>query len=259
MTTTGLTFLHGSHTPRCPSRVDKHFEGYCSLQYLTAGEVELFYDARRHVLRDEAMWFCFPGPHIRFHAAGPEGWWEHRYVAFRGPLADRWRAAGLIAAEPPRLPEGHDYLTRFDRMLALAFRKDRWGPLRATNLLEGILLELAEASKDRLAAGEPWLLRAQEAMSDAERYPPDYAALAGECGMALSTLRRRFRGQTGLSLQQYALKARNARACELLVETDLPLKAIAERLGYRDVYFFSRQFHRLAGLPPARFRRSRSA
>ena len=47
---------------------------------------------------------------------------------------------------------------------------------------------------------------------------------------------------------------------ELLVQavrTDLPVKEIAEQLGYSDVYFFTRQFHRYIGLPPAKFRKIR--
>jgi AraC-like DNA-binding protein len=43
----------------------------------------------------------------------------------------------------------------------------------------------------------------------------------------------------------------------LLTETDLPLKAVAERLGYDSVYFFARQFRQIAGVPPGVFRRSR--
>jgi len=48
-----------------------------------------------------------------------------------------------------------------------------------------------------------------------------------------------------------------AKARQMLGETELPLKTIADRLGYRDVYFFSRQFRKLSGVPPAAYRRSR--
>jgi YesN/AraC family two-component response regulator len=37
----------------------------------------------------------------------------------------------------------------------------------------------------------------------------------------------------------------------------LPIKTIAEQLGYRDVSFFTRQFRLVTGVPPATFRRSR--
>ena len=50
---------------------------------------------------------------------------------------------------------------------------------------------------------------------------------------------------------------RIAEARRLLGETDEPIKSIAKRLGYRDVFFFSRQFRSITGVPPAMYRRSR--
>jgi len=44
-----------------------------------------------------------------------------------------------------------------------------------------------------------------------------------------------------------------------LGETNLPIKEIAERLGYNDVYFFSRQFRKQMGVPPAAYRKSRQS
>ena len=43
----------------------------------------------------------------------------------------------------------------------------------------------------------------------------------------------------------------------LLGETNDPIKHVAQQLGYRDVYFFSRQFRQFAGVPPAMYRKSR--
>ena len=58
---------------------------------------------------------------------------------------------------------------------------------------------------------------------------------------------------------EYVLQSRVAEARRLLAEGDDPIKTIAARLGYRDVYFFSRQFKRFTGVPPALFRKSRQA
>jgi YesN/AraC family two-component response regulator len=41
----------------------------------------------------------------------------------------------------------------------------------------------------------------------------------------------------------------------LLAETELTITEIADALGYRDVFFFTRQFRQVAATPPARFRK----
>jgi AraC-like DNA-binding protein len=121
---------------------------------------------------------------------------------------------------------------------------------------------LAEDRAKRAAApdagAESWLdsvlLELAREKPDTE---PDYPALADLCGMSLSSLRRRFRAATGTPLHEWTMQARIVRARALLGETDTPIKAIAEQLGYRDVYFFTRQFRQRVGVPPAAFRRSR--
>jgi AraC-like DNA-binding protein len=256
-----LTFLHGHYTPRCDARVDKRFVGYYTLQFGVSGGVELFYGDERHLLTDDRAWFwtAYPGPRVRFHASPGRDWWEHRYVAFRGPRVTHWLAEGIYPDRPFAPPPATvpDLTTRFDRMVALSQQTDRRGVARAINLLEGILLEIA-AERDRSEAEpEEWLRVALEHLTGDPA--PDYPALAARCGMSLSTLRRRFRVATGTPLHEYALQTRAAAARALLVETDLPVKAVAERLGYRDVYFFTRQFRRLVGVPPAAYRRSRQS
>jgi AraC-like DNA-binding protein len=55
----------------------------------------------------------------------------------------------------------------------------------------------------------------------------------------------------------YVLQCRANAARQLLTETDLPVKLIARQLGYQDVFFFTRQFRKFTGVPPALYRKSR--
>lgn len=259
---TDLTFLHGKHTPDCDALVDKHFVGYYTLQFGVTGGVELFYGEERHLLSPGVAWFwtAYPGPRIRFHAAPGLPFWEHRYCAFQGPRVAVWLAEGIYPPGPFAINPSAvaDLTVRFDRLLALSQQGDHWGTSRAINLLEGILLEIAEERNrgDALTPeSEPWL---REVLDFLTTDPvPCYEQIADRCGVSLSTLRRRFRAATGTPIHEYALQNRVATARTLLGETDLPIKAVAERLGYSDVYFFTRQFRRMVGVPPATYRRSR--
>jgi AraC family transcriptional activator FtrA len=58
-------------------------------------------------------------------------------------------------------------------------------------------------------------------------------------------------------MHDHVLQSRLASARTLLAETDLPLKAISERLGYDSVYFFARQFRQRIGVTPGLYRKSR--
>jgi AraC-like DNA-binding protein len=249
-----LTFLHGSRTARCTAVVDKHFDGYCTLQLMTRGAIDLFYDRQHHRLEGRWCWTCFPGPWTRFRLADGCPWWEHRYVAVRGPLAVRWLAEGLLTKGCQPAPDDPAFDADFDRLHELMRRPDRWGQRRAINLLERLLLALADARAESEHA-QPWLERVLATVQRPEPYAISH--VAREAGMAVSTLRRRFRQATGESLHAHALACRLANARQLLSDGDLAIKAISERLGYSDVSFFTKQFRRHLGVTPAAYRRSR--
>lgn len=259
MPTPDLVFLHGQCVPRCTHHIEKLFRDYQTLQYMSGGGVELAIGDHTHQLRGRHFWSCFPGPLIRFHAAPGHPHWSHRYIAFRGPLVPRWTADGLFPVPAPqRPPHGRDYARRFDALLTLSTRTDRFSHLRAIHHLESILLDLAEA-RTQTPTTHPWLSRAMDQLSTAADgdSPVDYDALAAKLGMAGSTFRRRFRDATGTPPHVYLLQCRTAAARRLLAETDLSIKEVAARLHYTDVYFFSRQFKQLAGVSPGVYRKSR--
>ena len=71
--------------------------------------------------------------------------------------------------------------------------------------------------------------------------------------MRLSTLREKFKGATGKPMHVYVLEKRMIAARALLGDTDLPLKEIAVRLGYSDLYYFHHQLQDAYGCLALRF------
>jgi AraC family transcriptional regulator, arabinose operon regulatory protein len=80
--------------------------------------------------------------------------------------------------------------------------------------------------------------------------------LAAEAGCSPQHVIRLFRAHTGLTPRQYEVRSRIEAARSLLADSSHPLKRIAEILGYRDEYYFSRQFRAATGSSPGAYRRS---
>lgn len=78
----------------------------------------------------------------------------------------------------------------------------------------------------------------------------DAPSMAKRCALSLAQFNRRFRQTFGSSARRYILRERIDRAATLLRETELSIKEIAEALGYRDVFYFHRQFKQLLGQTP---------
>lgn len=80
------------------------------------------------------------------------------------------------------------------------------------------------------------------------------AALAKTAGYSVDHFSRTFEKVTGQRPQELIIAARLARARQLLAETGLTISQIAETLGFRDVFFFSRQFTQRTGQTPSAYR-----
>lgn len=78
--------------------------------------------------------------------------------------------------------------------------------------------------------------------------------LAQSVHVGYSTLRRRFREQTGFSVKEYILRVQLRRAKDLLAGTRQSVDEVARACGFEDALYFSRVFRQKVGLPPTQFR-----
>jgi AraC-like DNA-binding protein len=79
--------------------------------------------------------------------------------------------------------------------------------------------------------------------------------MAAAARMSVYQLDRRMKRVFGISTGKWLLKTRLSIARHRLLETELPIAAIALEVGYSDQSSFSRQFRQTIGLPPLQFRK----
>ena len=65
-----------------------------------------------------------------------------------------------------------------------------------------------------------------------------------------------FKKKTGMSPIDYFIRLKIHFACQLLTQTDLKIKQIADRIGYDDPYYFSRLFKQVMGQSPKEYKKT---
>ena len=73
-------------------------------------------------------------------------------------------------------------------------------------------------------------------------------------GLSASRFHAVFHAATGLSPQQYLMNLRLRAAQEQLISTRLPVNEVAQAVGFRDAFHFSRMFKRASGVSPRAYR-----
>lgn len=95
--------------------------------------------------------------------------------------------------------------------------------------------------------------RLQSRLAQCQGHYPALVEMAALENVSARTLIRYLR-EEGTTYQQLRDTVREELACWLLLQSALPVEAIAERLGYADTSNFSRTFRRWVGVTPSEFR-----
>lgn len=132
-----------------------------------------------------------------------------------------------------------------------------------TRLVDSILIYLlrlwqnsAEARRYFGAKAVPNAQIAEALKLIHQRYNEDWSleALAVKSSMSRSVFSRRFARIVGQSPLSYLIDWRMNVATQLLVEENLTLSEIAQKIGYESEYSFSKAFKRLKGVAPGLYR-----
>ncbi|HLP42090.1 MAG TPA: AraC family transcriptional regulator [Fibrobacteria bacterium] len=103
---------------------------------------------------------------------------------------------------------------------------------------------------------DPHLHRAIQAMHANLESDWSLEALAETAGLSRAAFAQRFKRLAGDTPAHYLARIRIQRAMDMLRSTEENLENIAERVGYRDPFVFSKAFKRLQGASPRDYRRS---
>lgn len=79
--------------------------------------------------------------------------------------------------------------------------------------------------------------------------------VAGHFEFSPNYLGQLFKEETGEHFSDYLIRARINRSCELLLDPMLKVYEIADRMGYKNILYFNRQFKTVTGMTPGDYRK----
>jgi len=194
------------------------------------------------------------------HSYSPgEGGWDEHWIVFGGSLAQELHRQGMLTPTRP-VQVGHDadFLSLAEKIETTFLQG---GPLSVA-LCAGLIYQLI-VTVHGLSTG---LLRMDQNLDPAignvlriiEAEAPQGLqpwALARRVHVGYSTLRRKFKRQTGYSVKEYMLRQQLRHAKELLVASGQSIEEISRAIGIENSLYFSRLFKKKEGAPPTQYRR----
>lgn len=231
-----IQLLSAGHMPQKASRIDHTF-GMWAVGLVVSGRGTYRMEGGcERAIEPGSLFTVFPGPSFHYGPEPGTTWDEYCFCA-TGPGIERWIEAGWFfddgSVRPIASPA--DFVQQWRELIRTIRRAKPGDADRASLIAERLVLELYHASGESAPdRADPSI---QAVLAHCRTHldePIDFHALARDHAMSYSLLRQDLRKATGLPPARYLASVRCDAARELLLDTDLPIKAIAARVGIAD-------------------------
>lgn len=229
-------------------------DGHFNLWIALAGEGYLRCDNHTYRIFPGAFFIFSPKQNIS--AAHYSGSRITRFSAHFHPIKEGRRlddAAGLpkMGGEVPSLPLAQ---RQIDVIMRIAQRRDE-DEVLSRKLYDFIVQCSGSRESMPHALLNDRVAEALKIFREAPASVDSISKIAKDLGISRSHFDREFTQQTGQAPKQFLINCKMIEARRYLESSHLRVGEIAEALGYKDIYFFSRQFKQLAGKSPMQYRK----
>jgi AraC-like DNA-binding protein len=212
-------------------------------------------------IKSGTVFLLFPNVWHRYKPEPSTGWIEY-WIELQGDAIDQLVRTHVITPDRPlfRLGSRPELVDLFQQGRALVRNRPAGHqPLLAMLGMQILAQTLCLATTgapgaQRSSSADQRIRRAQTLMSESPDRLLQIEQIAMHVGMSYSYFRRLFRARTGMSPKQYHLQLRLRRVQELLTNTSLSVKQIADTLGFDSPFHLSRDFKSRTRLSPTRWR-----
>jgi AraC-like DNA-binding protein len=230
----------------------QHHRPWWAFEFVTEGDGIFMCDNIRYDLRPGDLYILRSDKIISLRT-GPSGIFRKKCVLIEGRLIDYiCRDLQAVNVVRPETPLRLENIYAEIKQLILA-----QGQFVQEELEVRAYALLVELNRLAMPIQYPLpLCRALNLIDANLRLEHTLNSLSLECKVSVSTLSRLFQRHLNISPVNYIIDRRLEYAGQLIKISNMPLKEVAERCGYRSESFLSRSFKRKFGMPPASYRRS---
>ncbi len=206
-------------------------------------------------LRPGSLFLLFPGEWHSYRPQVDTGWKEF-WIGFNGKLMEEWEKNGFFTREKPVVQVGlhSDLVNLYNKAIHTAALQQS-GFQQCLGGIVAHLMGLARfyQRQETFSEVQDKINQAKILIDDQFRTIKPEEVAARLC-MGYSNFRRIFKEYTGFAPAQYIQGVRLNRIKELLTNTNLPIRQVADECGLDNYDYFFTLFRRQTGMTPSDYR-----
>jgi len=231
------------------------------IHYIFKGNGCFYADNKKHDLCEGQGFLIRPGK-LTFYQADPSNPWHYVWVGFSGLKAGIYLEQANLTLDNPIFFYKNKKAMKKCILQMLKMKKD--SQFRESRLLSHLYMFLSMIIEEN---GENhtrktiekdirhYVIKAVEYIEQNYSREIQISEVAHFTGIVRSYLFTVFKQSMGISPQEYLIKYRINKACELMHDSLLSISDISRSVGYNDVYQFSKIFKKCIGKSPSEYRK----
>lgn len=232
------------------------------IHYIFEGEGIFSVDGNTYRLGQGQGFLIYPDI-VTYYKADMVNPWVYAWVGFKGLKAFHYlKLAGLSRENPIFSYNTDSYLKDCLNEMVESNHTASSQDLKLTGLLYMFISRLVEMNGSNIAADNPVMDRSDYYVNQAIRCMEinysrniSISEIAASIGLDRSYLGSLFKKKLNVSPQEYLLKLRIEKACQLMVNENLTIGDISRSVGYGDQLHFSKMFKKIKHVSPTEYRK----
>ncbi|GMK39170.1 AraC family transcriptional regulator [Paenibacillus sp. CCS19] len=249
----------------CENCIPGHYHGpairsHYLLHYILDGEGFFEVGGTRHTLRKGQGFLICPDV-ITYYEASKTSPWTYCWFGFDGTIAESLlKQAGLTMDSPILHYDQDDRIYRYFTSMNESRGYHKARETRLTGLLYSLLSLLVEfgpalpTSEHKESRAEIYVEKVKDFVETNFAQKITVEDIAQFIGLNRSYLCSLFQQQMNTSIQDYLIRYRIHKACEMMGHAELTIGDISRSVGYPDPLLFSKIFKKIMGSSPKLYR-----
>jgi AraC-like DNA-binding protein len=244
--------------------IPSHFFGpairsHFLLHYILDGEGIFEVDGNRYRLQKGQCFLIYPDV-VTYYQADSMNPWSYCWFGFEGTIAELLlKQAGLTRECPILNYDEDDKIYTYLKLMAESKGNHKAREIRLTGLLYLLLALLAEygpvmPTEQKESRAEIYVDKVKELVETNFAQKMTIEDIARIVGLNRSYLCSLFNQQMNTSIQEYLIRMRIHKACEMMENVELSIGDISRSVGYNDPLLFSKMFKKIKGTSPKHYR-----
>lgn len=192
----------------------------------------------------------FPETEHYYH---PDYSWETKWVVWNGEEAEKLIKMKYFSPKKPVIKNAYSTISTTHAKLETLIDKETPGGILERKLtILNMLLELHKRSNTLTSSNANTVKIAIDYINANLAKDISLEEVARHSGFSIPHFRRIFNAKTGVSPKEFITSRKISKAKEYLFSR-IPVKAVAEMVGFNDEFYFRKVFKKVTGITPGKF------